>query len=259
VVAATPVDGATAVSVNTVVTFRFNEPVDDFYAMNSMRLRVGGTVVPARGAYDPSTYTAILTPLAPLSAATTYTAIMAAGVADRAGNRMPQDFVVSFTTAAGSTTTLGVTTIGGFEDNGDRNYLNGSKVTTNAAGQIASISVYVGAIDTLAANQRFEVGVYTDNGGRPGTLVARSATGTLVANAWNTVAIGAPLAANTTYWLMYNTNARGADVNNMRYTTGAAGQGAYSASSVPFGTWPATFPSAVITNYAFSLYATVMP
>ncbi len=77
----------------------------------------------------------------------------------------------------------------------------------------------------------------------PGSRVAASATGTLVANAWNTLTITAPLLAGTNYWLMFNTNGRTGSVNNMRYNTGAAGQGAYSTGAVPFGTWPATFPA----------------
>ena len=119
------------------------------------------------------------------------------------------------------------------------------------------MSVYVGAIDSVVANRQYQLAIYRDNAGRPGTLVAASASGTLVANAWNTVAVSAPLLASTNYWLMFNTNGRTAAVNNMRYNTGAAGQGAYSTASVPFGAWPATFPAATTTNFVFSLYATL--
>ena len=104
------------------------------------------------------------------------------------------------------------------------------------------MSVYVGAVDSLAANRQYQLAIYTDNAGRPGTLVAVSATGTLVANAWNTLAVSAPLLANTNYWLMFNTNGRTASVNNMHYKSGAAGKGAHSVASAPFGTWPATLP-----------------
>ena len=86
--------------------------------------------------------------------------------------------------------------------------------------------------------------------------MASTAIGTLVPRAWNELAIDAPLAANTVYWLMFNTNGRSGSVNNMYYTTSTSGKGAYSTGSVPFGTWPATFPSATMTNFAFSLFAT---
>ena len=132
-------------------------------------------------------------------------------------------------------------------------------MTTTAAGQIVSMSVYVGAIDSVVANRQYQLAIYRDNAGRPGTLVAVSATGTLVANAWNTLAISTPLLASTNYWLMFNTNGRTAAVNNMRYNTGAAGKGAYSSAPVPFGTWPATFPATTTSNFVFSLFASFGP
>jgi len=137
--------------------------------------------------------------------------------------------------------------------------LNGSKVRTSAAGRIASMSVYVGNIDSLAANRQYQLAIYTDNAGRPGTLVAASATGTLVANARNTLGVSASLQANTNYWLVFNTNGRSSGVNNMRYNTGSAGQGAHSVNAVSFGTWPTTFPSATIDKRLYSLSATSGP
>jgi len=101
--------------------------------------------------------------------------------------------------------------------------------------------------------------IYTDNGGRPGTLIANTTTGTLVANAWNTLPITATLQPNTSYWLMYNTNGRTSTVNNMHYNDGSLGQGGYSAANVNFGTWPATFPTSTLTTAIYSLYATFAP
>jgi hypothetical protein len=114
----------------------------------------------------------------------------------------------------------------------------------------------VGAIDTSTTNRQFQLAIYTNNGTVPGTLVAQSASGTLVANAWNTIAISAPLQAATKYWLIYNTNGRTDPVNDMFYSTAAAGQSVFSSSAVTFGTWPATFPAAVLTGARFSLYVT---
>ena len=57
------------------------------------------------------------------------------------------------------------------------------------------MSVYVGAVDSLVANRQYQLAVYTDVAGRPGTRVAFSATGTLVPNAWNTLTINATLLA----------------------------------------------------------------
>jgi hypothetical protein len=152
--------------------------------------------------------------------------------------------------------TVGMTTVGTTADAGDSNYLNGSLVTTTAGGTIASMSVSVGAIDTSTTNRQFQVAIYTNNGTVPGTLVAQSASGTLVANAWNTIAISATLQPSTKYWLVYNTNGRTDPVNNMVYSSAAAGQSLFSSSAVAFGTWPATFPAAVLTAARFSLFAT---
>ena len=167
-------------------------------------------------------------------------------------------FTINQAAGGGSTAasgTLGSTAIGNAVDNGDSNYINGTSVTTSAAGTIASISVYVGAVDSQAANRQFQVAIYADNGGRPGARLAQSATGTLVANTWNTIAITAALQAHTRYWLMYNTNGRSAGVNNLYITRNSSG-GAYSRDNVSFGNWPSTFPASAITT-RYSIYATL--
>ena len=156
-------------------------------------------------------------------------------------------------------TPLGLTTIGSTLDSDDSNYLNGSRVFTSTGGQVVSMSVYVDAVDPAGANRGFQMAIYTDTAGRPGTLVATTAAGTLAANAWNTLPITASLQPNANYWLMYNTNGQSSGVNNMRYDSGSPGQGVYSADAVPFGTWPATFPTSAMTNAVYSLYATFGP
>jgi hypothetical protein len=259
VTSVTPANGATGVILPTAVAVTFSEPIDpSTLTTSTFTLRTPAGVVPATISYNVGTRVATLTPLATLATATTYTATVTTGVTDVAGNHLVNTFVASFTTA-GTPLTLGLTTIGSSLDSGDRHYMNGSKVTTTDAGQISSMSVYVGAIDSLAANRQYQLAVYTDNAGRPGTLIAASAAGTLVANAWNALPVSASLLGSTNYWLMFNTNGRTEGVNNMRYNSGAAGQGAYSTGSVTFGTWPATFPAATATNFVFSLFATFGP
>jgi hypothetical protein len=121
------------------------------------------------------------------------------------------------------------------------------------------MSVYVGDVDSVSANRQYQVAIYTDNAGRPGTLLARSATGTLVGNAWNTLAVSASLQSSTNYWLMFNTNGRSSAVNNMRYNIGSTGQGVYSPAPVTFGTWATTAPGVTIGNLVYSLFATFGP
>jgi hypothetical protein len=255
----TPVNGATGVSRSTPVTATFSEAIGaatlttgTFVLRNPANAVVAGTV-----SYNGASRVGTLTPTTALAASTTYTATVTGGVTglkDVAGNHLASSFVWSFTTAA---TTLGSTTIGGSLDWRDSNFLSGSKVTTTSAGQITSMSVYVGAVDSLVANRQYQLAIYTNTGGRPGALVAVSATGSLVANKWNTVAISAPLVGSKTYWLMFNTNGRTASVNNMHYKSGAAGKGARSVASAPFGIWPATLTAATTTtnNFVFSLFA----
>ncbi|MGZ6005541.1 MAG: galactose oxidase-like domain-containing protein [Candidatus Saccharimonadales bacterium] len=166
---------------------------------------------------------------------------------------------VQSSTPPSSSSTTGLSTQGSVLDSGDSNYLNGSKVTTSNGGTISSMSVYVGGIDSLSGNQSYQLAIYTDNANTPGTLVASSATGTLMANSWNTLPISATLQPNTSYWLMYNTNGRTSAVNNMYYNNGTAGQGAYSSSGVTFGTWPATFTASKLSKAIYSLYATFGP
>jgi hypothetical protein len=135
--------------------------------------------------------------------------------------------------------------------------MNGSRIVTGAQPIAArSISVFVAGIDSSATNRSYQVAIYSDVAGRPGTLVASSAPGTLVANAWNTRAISANLSPDTAYWLIYNTNGRSSSVNNMRRVDGPANGGAYSSGVVPYGSWPATFGSSVLGQWSWSIYLT---
>jgi hypothetical protein len=156
---------------------------------------------------------------------------------------------------ARATVLLGNTAIG-TADSADRNGLNGSRVVVGSTPVVLSaMSVYVGAVDA-APNDRYQLAIYADAAGVPGSLVIASAPGTLTANAWNTLAVATTLQAHTAYWLVYNTNARTDALNDMYYTAAALGRGAFSNADVAFGTWPASFGAATITAAAYALYAT---
>jgi hypothetical protein len=150
-----------------------------------------------------------------------------------------------------------MTSVGSTQDAGDANYMNGSRVLTGAQSvTVQSLSAYVGPVDAAPHNQ-FSLAVYTDNNGSPGSLVATSATGTLVANHWNTLPLSATLQPTTHYWLVYNTNASSASLNNLYYATASSPLGAFSNSTQSFGSWPSSFGSASTGSYQFSLYASV--
>src|SRR5262249_32903383 len=101
----------------------------------------------------------------------------------------------------------------------------------------------------------FQVAIYADNNGVPGALVASSGSQSIVADAWNTVPISAPVAANAYYWLSYNTNGLAANSNNLRYDAGGASSTWISPE--PFGTWPPGDQPTGAANYNASIYATV--
>lgn len=154
--------------------------------------------------------------------------------------------------------TIGLTVMGSGVDSEENNFMSGSKVTMpNATGQLASISVFVASVDVLPANQLFQLALYSDNAGKPGTRLANSTSGVLVPNAWNTRPLTAPLMQpNTSYWLLYNTNGRTNADNNMRFNPATPGTGGWSAGGFAFGTWPATFPTTTLSNTMYSIFAT---
>jgi hypothetical protein len=149
-------------------------------------------------------------------------------------------------------TTAGSTTIGSATDTNASGYLNGSRIVTTAPLAVTSMSAHVGSVDALAANRLYGLAIYADAAGRPGTLVAASTAGTLVAESWNTRPLIVSLPAGA-YWLMFATNGTNADVNNMHYTSGTLGQSAWS-TPLPFGSWPATYPTDTVSNTIYSLY-----
>ena len=250
----TPPPNAIGVSLTAVVTATFSEPINP--STLSLLLRnPANMVVPATLFYDAGTRVARLTPTGGLAPSTTYTAFLA-GIRDVAGNDQPTNLAWSFTTT-GPPATIGLPTIGSFLDSGDSNYLNGSKVTTTAAGQVSSMSVYVGPIDSLVANRQYQLAIYRDNAGRPGTLVAVSATGTLVANEWNTLAC-VRVAARGHELLVdvqHERPDRGGQQHALQHRCRWAGRVQHRIR--PFGTWPATFPASTLTNLVFSLFATL--
>jgi hypothetical protein len=155
--------------------------------------------------------------------------------------------------ASADVVTFGNTAIGAELDSDDAGWINGSRMTTGATGgTVSSISVYVGPVGA-APNNTYQVAIYQDANGTPGALMASSAIATLTADSWNTAPISATIAANTSYWLMYNASGTSGALNNMRYNLG--GTNVYSAGRVAFGTWPATGWSG-IGNANFSIYAT---
>lgn len=155
-------------------------------------------------------------------------------------------------TVGGSNVTVGQTSVGSVMDVYDADSMTASRVVT--AGQavtVASISGYVGNIDS-APNNQFSMAIYTDSGGHPATLVAQTGNGTLHANTWNTLPISATLAANTAYWLAYNTHTASGSLNDLANNNDSSMVGAWAAAA--FGSWPSNFGSASLAGQRYSLY-----
>ncbi|GAA1263003.1 hypothetical protein GCM10009665_60770 [Kitasatospora nipponensis] len=250
-----PTAGATAVAPTAPVRFSFDEPLAaaTVTAAHLTLATAGGAAVPGAVGYDATTNSAVLTPAAPLAPSTGYTATVQ-GVTDLAGNALAAPATVSFTTGGTPPRTIGNATVGTLLDDTDSNHLNASRITTgSAAVALTALSVHVGTVGA-APNNQFQLALYSDSAGSPGTLLASTASGTLAANAWNALPVDVTLAAGTSYWLVYNSNGTSAAVNNMNYTAGAVSQGAYSSAAVPFGTWPSGFGPAVKEGAVFSLY-----
>ena len=258
IVSTTPEQGAINVSTATTVTFSASEPLDPATVTNSnAELRDhSGALVPAEVSYNSSNNSVVLTPSSSLLASTAYTATAKTGLRDLAGNALTVDNQVSFTTGMQPVGTLiGNNQVSNLNDTYNSNWINGSRFVNGASqNNITSMSVYVRGVDS-APNNKFQMAIYTDSNGSPGLLVASTAQGILTANAWNTLAIAASLSPNTAYWLTYNTNGSNPDVNNMAYGVGSNGQGAYTGSSVSFGTWPSSFGPRVLSTAVYSIYA----
>ncbi len=92
-----PSDGATNVSINTVLTATFSEAMDSS-TITASSFTLSGSVVSGAVSYDPATYTATFTPDANLAYNATYTAALSTAIIDVAGNPLAQAHSWSFTT-----------------------------------------------------------------------------------------------------------------------------------------------------------------
>lgn len=160
---------------------------------------------------------------------------------DGAGNLSAQSAPASGTTLSAITgNILGYATIGSTTDTNNSNFLNAFRFQMpNTNGSATSMSVYVTGPVSPAPNNQYQLAIYSDNNGLPGSLIASTQSGILVPNSWNTMPISATLNANTAYWLVYNSNGTSSTQNNLSLDPGATGQFQWKAAT--FGTWPSNF------------------
>ncbi|MBP6962250.1 hypothetical protein KBB49_01805 [Candidatus Saccharibacteria bacterium] len=158
--------------------------------------------------------------------------------------------------AGAATLTFGRTTVGSSTSSGDRNRLSGSRFTVGSqGGNLSSMTVYIAGTG-IAPNNKFQMFVYSDNNGVPGTRLASTVVGNAVANSWNTLPISYSVSPNGRYWLMYNANGTSNSQNNMRYSSGGTG---IRSGAVTFGLNPTsvTWSKNSRSNSIYATYNTV--
>src|SRR5689334_24069052 len=125
-----------------------------------------------------------------------------------AGNAFARSFIalcacmltmLACTTAARAQIVIGSQTITSGKDSNTAGQAEAFKATASASASVVSISVY---LDTGSAATKVTVGVYTDKGGTPGTLLTQGTLSSPIAAAWNTIPVpSAQVTAGATYWI----------------------------------------------------------
>jgi hypothetical protein len=98
VILTNPLEAATAVPLNQVITATFNEKMNPASLTAASYIITAGAAIPGTVTYSDSTVT--FTPSTPLVAGTTYTGRVTTAAKDMKGNRLQEDYVWSFSTGA---------------------------------------------------------------------------------------------------------------------------------------------------------------
>jgi outer membrane protein assembly factor BamB len=111
----------------------------------------------------------------------------------------PQTVSVNLTVSAAGTLLFGDQTIETQRDSNAKGIAEAFQTTANVSGTVNSLTVY---LDTSSTAATVYVGLYSDNGGHPGTLLTQGSKTSPTAGSWNTIAVpGAPITGGTNYWL----------------------------------------------------------
>lgn len=164
-VASLPENGATEVSLNALISFRFSAPLSVTSATKAtIVLTTNGTIVPAKVIPAEGGMLAFVTPQAPLLPGTTYTATLS-GLIDISGQSLPTT-EVSFTTLGGSGTNpidSGITSGTGNNSSNNLPPLQAPSGVTALAGQVLIVN------GTPLPHVSIEIGsqrTFTDSTGR---------------------------------------------------------------------------------------------
>ena len=153
IVSTTPINGATSVPLNQTISATFTE------AMNPLTITTatfqvtgpGGTQIAGTVSYNPVSFIATFTPTAPLTASSTYTALITSGATDLAGNSLgntgaPNPWMFMTGTAA-ATAPVNLGTAALFGDFGGTAGMTNSGILTVINGDIGTTAVSTKVVD----------------------------------------------------------------------------------------------------------------
>jgi hypothetical protein len=207
VTSVTPAAGTQDANPGGAVSATFDEALDPstVTAGNFTLRTAGGASVSANVSYDVGTTTATLTPSQRLESGASYTATVkggAGGIADRAGNRLAQDRVWTFTTAVPPTcpcSLFGPSAVPAQPDAGEGIPVEvGVKFRADEDGYVSGLRFYKGITNTGT-----HVGHLWTRGGRK---LAEATFAPETASGWQQVQFDRPVAvsANVTYVASYH-------------------------------------------------------
>jgi hypothetical protein len=206
VASTSPASGAANVATGSSVAATFSEPVQPSTVTLTLTGPGGAVVAAPPASYNSSTQTETLMPSSPLANSTTYTATVAAGVKDLAGNATTAPASWSFTTAASSPACTSCTiwaptatpTVAADPDPASVEL--GVKVRSDVAGYIKGIRFYKSVTNTGTHTAH----LWSSTGVSLGTATFSGET----ASGWQQVNFATPVAvnANTTYVASYHTS-----------------------------------------------------
>jgi large repetitive protein len=164
-------------------------------------------------------------------------------------------------TASGQTTNCGQTTQSGV-DSLDAFWQLGTPCTTgtNSGGYtVSSISYWVGT----PASASFNLGVYSNSSGSPGSLLCSVSTGTLTpSSGWNSVNISncPTLSASTTYWVGYITGSNQVEQGTVSGNCpGTSYHSTWTNARLSGVSLANPFPANTQSSSCYSLYMTLAP
>jgi hypothetical protein len=147
--------------------------------------------------------------------------------------------------------TFGKVSIGSFISSVAAAYPETSRYTLPSPGTVVSLSIYVGAV-----TGQLQLGVYSDTGTKPGTLLAVTAPFTPLASQWTTVPISPLALAAGNYYLAWQKETAGTEIH---FDAGVDGDAYFAFSGNAFGSMPASYPTGTTDNMQWSIYANYCP